>query len=133
MVSAYLNKIVTAVPDHDMHSKFVSYAPRLLDPRQQPLFRRMAQRAQIEHRYSFLQPHANDEELDSGGFYKKGSFPDTQRRMEFYEDNAFKLARRALDPLDLGGVTHLIVTTCTGFYAPGVDLQVVAHYGLAPS
>lgn len=133
MVSAYLNQVVTAVPDHDMHVKFVSYAPQLLAPEYQPLFRRMAQRSQIEHRYSFLQPHADADVLDAGGFYTRGRFPGTQRRMEFYEDHAFTLARRALDPLDLSGVTHLIVTTCTGFYAPGVDLQVVAHYGLKPS
>ncbi len=133
MVSAYLNQIVTAVPDHDVHGKFVTFAPHLLTPEQRPLFRRMVQRAQIEHRYSFLQPHANDGELDIHGFYRKGSFPDTQRRMEFYEANAFTLARRALDRLDLAGVTHLIVTTCTGFYAPGLDLQIVGHYGLAPS
>src|SRR5690606_9501597 len=29
--------------------------------------------------------------------------------------------------------THLIVTTCTGFYAPGLDLQIRQHYGLPES
>ena len=29
-------------------------------------------------------------------------------------------------------ITHLIVTTCTGFYAPGLDLQIVERFGLRP-
>jgi predicted naringenin-chalcone synthase len=47
------------------------------------------------------------------------------------------LAKRALDHLNFAehkdSITHLILTTCTGFYAPGIDLQVVEHYGLSPS
>jgi alpha-pyrone synthase len=134
MPAAYLNRIVTAVPDFDVHGKFVSYGPSLLpDDQSRKLFGRMAQRAQIDHRYSFLQPHADSERLDTENFYARGNFPDTHSRMKFYERHAFSLARRALDRVDLGGVTHLIVTTCTGFYAPGLDLQIVNHYGLPPS
>ena len=51
--------------------------------------------------------------------------------MRFYEEHALRLAldaARGLGPLE--GVTHLIVTTCTGFYAPGLDLQLVEHLGL---
>ncbi|MDY6983477.1 MAG: type III polyketide synthase, partial [Pseudomonadota bacterium] len=66
-------------------------------------------------------------------FYASSGFPGTRQRMARYERHAFNLARRALDRLDLGGTTHLILTSCTGFYAPGLDLQIVEHYGLAPS
>ncbi|MGQ9426407.1 type III polyketide synthase [Gilvimarinus sp. F26214L] len=133
MPDAYLNQIATAVPDYDVHSKFVQYAPRLLpDPRSRRLFQRMAERAQIEHRFSFMEPHPDDDRLDTQGFYSPEVFPDTARRMAFYESSAFGLARQALDQLDLAGVSHLIVTTCTGFYAPGVDHQIIAHYGLSP-
>lgn len=138
MVDVYLNHIATAVPDHDVHGKFVDYAPSLLsEERDQTLFRRMTKKAQIEHRYSFLKPHAEAERLDGDGFYRRGLFPDTQTRMRFYERHAFTLARRALDRLNFAEhkdeITHFIVTTCTGFYAPGVDLQVIKHYGLKPS
>lgn len=133
MTAAYLNTIVTAVPPHDVHDKFVIFAPNLIaDPLERKLFNRMAGRTQIEHRYSFFEPHADPLRLDTGGFYA-APFPDTQSRMKFYEAHAFSLAKQALDQLDLSGVTHLLVTTCTGFYAPGLDLQIVAHYGLAPS
>ena len=57
--------------------------------------------------------------------------------MRFYETHAFPLARQALDGLELvdmkDDITHLILTTCTGFYAPGLDIEIVEHYGLKPS
>jgi alpha-pyrone synthase len=30
-------------------------------------------------------------------------------------------------------ITHLIVTTCTGFYAPGIDVEIIGHFRLKPS
>ena len=52
-MAAYLNRIATAVPDNDVHAPFVEFAETLLiDRRSQILFRRMAERSQIEHRFS---------------------------------------------------------------------------------
>ena len=134
MAAVYLNQIATAVPAHDVHAKFVDYAPRLMtDDKSRQLFRRMADRGHIDHRYSFLEPHGEDQHLDVAGFYNPGAFPGTAQRMDFYRRHALHLARDAIDKLDLKGVTHLIVTSCTGFYAPGLDLDIVRHYGLAPS
>jgi alpha-pyrone synthase len=138
MVEAYINQISTSVPDHDVHRKFVDYAPSLLsEERERKLLRRMANRAQIEHRYSFLKPHPEAKGFDAEGFYRPGAFPDTETRMRFYERHALTLARSALDKLDFterkDDITHLILTTCTGFYSPGIDLQVIEHYGLNPS
>ena len=135
---AYLNEISLAVPDHDVHRKFIDFAPGLLsDDRDKKLFRRMAGRCQIEHRYSVLPANAEAGRLDAHGFYAPGAFPDTETRMRFFQEHAFPLARRALDQLKLADrkdeVTHLILTTCTGFYAPGLDIEVVEHYGLKPS
>ena len=57
--------------------------------------------------------------------------------MVLYEEHAFNLARNAIDQLNLSSqkddISHLIITTCTGFYAPGIDLQIIQHYGLKPS
>lgn len=131
MEHAYINSIATAVPDFDVHKKFIEYCPRLLpDERSLNIFQRMAERSQIEHRYSFLEPHADKNILDVEGFYQNDAFPSTQARMQFYERHALTLARRALDQLELIGTTHLITTTCTGFYAPGLDHQIIQHYGL---
>jgi alpha-pyrone synthase len=139
MAEVYLNQIATAVPDHDIHRAFVDRAPSLLnEERYRVLFRRMANRAQIEHRFSFLRPpSANETGFDADGFYRRGAFPDTKARMRVYESHAFTLAKRALDQLHLteqkDAITHVIVTSCTGFYAPGLDLQVVQYYGLSAS
>ena len=135
MIKAFTNQISTATPPHDVHDKFVSYAPRLLgDDRAQKLFHKMAQRADIEHRYSFLEPNGSDGKLDTGGFYQTDQFPDTAARMAFYKAHAFGLACQAIDPLNINEtITHIITTTCTGFYAPGIDLQIIDHYGLKGS
>ncbi len=137
MTPVFLNRVATAVPRHDVHRKFVDFAPSLLaDDRSRRLFRRMADRAQIEHRFSFIEPDPSPDGLDRSGFYPCGAFPGTEKRMGFYEAHAFDLAREALEQLGLPAVkdtiTHLIVTTCTGFYAPGLDLQIVEHFGLPP-
>src|ERR1035437_4543127 len=117
---AYLNDISLAVPEHDIHRKFVALAPFLLkDRRHRVLFRRMAERCQLDHRYSCVNPHTEAGKLDRDGFYGTNGFPDTKKRMALYQQHAFTLARKALDGLRLeemkDQITHLIVTTCTGF------------------
>jgi predicted naringenin-chalcone synthase len=135
MQPVYINRIATAVPTYDVHRKFLDYAPSMLpDDRSRRLFRRMAERAQIGHRYSFVEPDPAPETLDRIGFFPRAAFPSTEARMRFYEAQAPGLAfdcLEALEPASAGGaITHLITTTCTGFYAPGLDLQVMEHLGL---
>ncbi len=136
--TVFINRIGCAVPRHDVHGKFTAFAPRLLsDDRDRRLFARMAERCQIAHRYSCLAPSADPTELDQAGFYRRGDFPDTARRMEAYDREALPLARLAVAELGLGAargaITHLIVASCTGFAAPGLDLQLIADLGLSPT
>jgi predicted naringenin-chalcone synthase len=109
----------------------------LSDARHQKLFTRMAERSQIEHRYSYFQPTHVQDQLDHDHFYRRNDFPNTQSRMQFYERHALSLACQALDQLlayvDVKEITHVLVTSCTGFYAPGLDLQIVDHYKMNPS
>ena len=127
--TAYINRIGTAVPPHDVHRKFLEYAPQMLsDPRKQRLFHRMAQRSQIEHRYSVMEPSSDAAQLDSAGIFLPRAFPCTRDRMKLYERHASALAQRGIAALGLSGQerpTHLIVTTCTGLHAPGVDLEIM--------
>jgi predicted naringenin-chalcone synthase len=139
---AYLNRIATAVPDDDVHNAFVAFADQMLeDPRVQPVFRRMAQRSGIRRRFSVLTPaqraHDNATEfyVNAHEFYTRGSFPDTARRMEIFERVAPRLAQRTLDKLKLSdaerrGITHVLVTSCTGLYAPGLDFDILDYLGL---
>lgn len=141
MVEAYINRIATAVPDDDVHHAFVEFAGSMLeDPRVQPVFRRMAQRSGIDHRYSVLKADAatNDFVVNAHEFYKRGNFPSTAQRMEIFERTAPLLAAKTLDKLNLSAeerrsVTHVVVTSCTGLYAPGLDFDIIDHLGLSPS
>jgi len=137
--TAYLNRIATAVPDHDVHDVFVIFAEQMLaNPRLRTIFRRMVSRADISHRYSFLNPQKGPGQFsshDANGFYRLGSFPNTTRRMELFEQCAPVLMRKAVDRLALNekersGITHVLVTCCTGLYAPGLDFEIVDHLGL---
>ena len=138
MPPAYVNRISTSVPPHDVHTSFVDYACSQLiqDPRKAGLFRRLAEQGQIEHRYSFFRPSEDNAAviLDAEAFYIRGSFPSTAARMRLFETLAPQLAFEALDKLELGDersqVTHLIVACCTGFSAPGIDFQIAEHGGL---
>ena len=138
---AYLNRVATAVPANEVHGTFLAFARGQLadDPRRLAVFDRMASRTGIEHRYSSLAPadDPNGESVDRDGRFRRGAFPGTAERMDLYERLAPDLAMRAIEGLELGEnakrTTHLIVASCTGFVAPGLDLEIVARLGLSPS
>jgi predicted naringenin-chalcone synthase len=138
--SVYLNRIATVVPPNDVHRTFVDFADRLLrDQRGHTLFRRMAERSQIDHRWSCLAPARNctEDAVDDGGFYRFGSFPSTADRMRRFEAEAPALAteavRRLRLDLDPSPPTHLIIISCTGLSAPGLDFELIGRFGLNPS
>ena len=136
MTRAWLNRIGTAVPPHDIHAAFVEYGRDALnDWHQRALFDRMAGMAGIEHRYAIVEPgpKPRDRILDAAGFYRRGAFPSTAERMELYEPHALELAMRAIRNLEPDGITHLIVASCTGFTAPGLDFQIMRAAGLPDS
>ncbi|MEA3053688.1 MAG: hypothetical protein QOG72_2591 [Sphingomonadales bacterium] len=117
-----------------MHGAFIRWADaRLGEPRLRALFGRMASRSGIGHRWSVLAPTPDGgSPVDPGGFYHNG-LPTTGDRMDIYAEEAPKLALEAIGKLDahaLSGVTHLIVASCTGFVAPGIDQIIAAELGL---
>ena len=136
MIMPHLNRIGTAVPAHDIHAPFVGFARTLLRGlRTRLVFDRMAERSGIAHRYSFLRPGRLEAgEVDADFFYRRGAFPGTAARMALYEPNALHLALAAVADLDIDTerdrITHLIVASCTGFTAPGLDLQLTERLGL---
>lgn len=139
MTQAHINRIATAVPPHDVQDVFLTFGRGMLaaDGRHLALFNRMAERSGISHRYSFLEPGDGGTAVDRKGFYARGAFPDTAARMRKYESWAPELAVAAVEKLlqgeDRAAITHVVVTSCTGFSAPGVDLALVERCGLSPS
>lgn len=131
MAAAHINRIGVATPDNEVHGLFVDWATRrIADPRAAAVFARMAERSGIERRWSVLAPDANARQIDPGGFYH-GDSPTTARRMDIYAREAPALALAAIDQLgSLTGITHLVVASCTGFVAPGIDQILAARLGL---
>lgn len=137
---AYLNRIATGVPPHDIHDSFVRFARTLLEePRARAVFDRMVEKSQIAHRFAVLAGAADPEGLsvDAGRVYARSRFPTTAERMQLFEKHAPRLAVATVEKLALGAdarrITHVIVTSCTGMYAPGLDLDLVERCGLDPS
>lgn len=140
-MQVFLERVATATFESDVHEAFVAYAHGMLrDERSRALFLRMAERCGIEARYSPLQvngaeqPHA----MDAYKLYQPGDFPSTATRMTLYRQFAPMLMRKALDRLNLTAeerqrIRHVVVTSCTGFYAPGLDFDAVDYLGLDPS
>ena len=135
-MSTYLHAIGTAVPPHDVHAAFIDWARAQIEPRSAKLFDRMAARAGIGHRWSVL-PQAPDggSPVAAGGFYAGDQHPGTGARMQVYAQAAPALALAAIERLreqvPLDGITHLVVASCTGFVAPGVDQIIAARLGLS--
>lgn len=130
---AWLNHIACAVPPHERQVEFLASLPHWAGPPEiVEKLQKIAASAQIDTRYTVLaQP------FDEGGFYRPGAFPTTGERMKTYQREAPPLALSAVEKLreqtPLDGVTHLIVTSCTGFYAPGLDIDILRATHLAPN
>ncbi len=136
MTRPRITAIGTAVPDHDIHQAFIGWArDQIADQREQALFDRMARRSGIAHRYAVLPPTADGgSPVAPGGFYDATPLPPTSARMALYAQHAPELALAAIAKLgDISDVTHLVVASCTGFVAPGIDQILAEHLCLSPS
>ena len=134
--TACINAIGCAVPAHDVHTAFIGWAERQVPgAREQALFRRMADRSGIGHRWSVLpSTGAGGSPVDAGGFYAD-AMPPTSERMRLYAEHAPALALAAVAQLaqaaPINGITHLVVASCTGFVAPGIDQIIADALGIA--
>ena len=133
MQTAYINRVATAVPPYDVHDAFRRFAQSLLndDRRNSLLFQRMADKSGIEHRYSCLAPSnlPEGDRADTGASISAAISP--TRRCACAGSNSTR--RRWRKPRSIGlqlgaecdRITHLLITCCTGFSAPGLDLELI--------
>lgn len=137
--------IGTAVPPHRItQSSVCAWVSDSLGatPAQHRWLQRLYTRSGIETRHSCLPDAAA---LTSDSRFAPGrplaETPTTAERMLIYQDVAVRIgvaaAERALDALQCSDaaarVTHLIVVSCTGFFAPGLDLAIAQRLRLSPS
>lgn len=92
----------------------------------------------IQHRYSVLEDYGN--RAEDFTFYPNNHdlepFPSVSARMSIYKKEAVKLSQRAImrcladSSVSRDKITHLITVSCTGMYAPGIDIEIVETLGL---
>lgn len=92
----------------------------------------------IQHRYSVLDDYKK--QLGTFTFYSNKDqltpFPSTQKRMNVYRQEALPLAISAItdclgNTQPISEFTHLITVSCTGMYAPGIDVDLIKALNLA--
>ncbi|MBF9141849.1 type III polyketide synthase [Hymenobacter properus] len=95
----------------------------------------------IEHRYSVLLDYgrANGEYTFFPNTPDLEPFPSVGQRMAAYRREALPLAveavrnsLRQVPDVAAGSITHLVTVSCTGMYAPGLDIELVRALGLPP-
>lgn len=96
----------------------------------------------IDTRYTVLEELSFSAEVETPLFFDRENglllSPGTKARNEVYVREAWKLyvdaAQRSVDAdpdITAADVTHVITVSCTGFYAPGPDYEIVRSLGLA--
>lgn len=91
----------------------------------------------IDSRYSVLADYGKSKDFD---FYPNTPnfepFPSTQKRLEAFREHALPLSLAAIEKMktsssiELQKITHLIVVSCTGMYAPGLDIDLIKALNL---
>jgi alpha-pyrone synthase len=91
----------------------------------------------IQQRYSVIEDFTT---LENWKFFPnnaKQSFPTTAQRMDIFKQNAFILlknaTKNAFDKCNIlpEHITDVILVSCTGMYAPSVDMQIIKEFGIS--
>jgi predicted naringenin-chalcone synthase len=139
-MTAHVLSIATHVPDGGMtqpQAASLAAGVAACDPRRARALATLYARTGIRRRGLVIADQAGRQAFYPGG--PGATTPTTAARMARYADAAPALAlpacRAALERArtPAGVVTHVIVASCTGFGAPGVDQALVHGLGLAPT
>lgn len=140
--SAQIRGIGTALPQYKVSQEDACSMASVYSqakPRRKEVLQELYRRTGIDSRSTIL---ANEPDADRQKFYLAPDFsgngsPGTRSRMAKFEDAVIPLAREAcLDALadagtSAGQITHLVTVSCTGFFAPGLDIGLISSLELA--
>jgi predicted naringenin-chalcone synthase len=110
-------------------------------PSEKRLLRSIYKATGIEYRHSVLSDYSKmPGQFEFFPNDPDSLFPTTSARMKVYKDNALQLALAAIENcklnfahVDMNQITHLITVSCTGMYAPGIDIEIVQQLKLKSS
>lgn len=140
-----ISAIGTAVPENKIPQneilEFMANAHGFED-RDKTRLKALYRASGIQTRHSVI-PDYGSMNMEEWTFYPKSKdlspFPTTQQRSILYKKTALDLAMQAVktcfEKTDLKPeeVTHLITISCTGMYAPGLDIDLVNGLNLMPN
>lgn len=135
----YINQIETAVPQYEFHNKCIDFLQKFIESKVDlDKINEIIPNLGINHRYSVLENLiANPDHIDSDSFYQVNRMPSTAERMQVYRTYALTLVTQALEKLFVThspkDITHLLITSCTGFYSPGIDIEIIQKFNLNPN
>ncbi|CAM2840740.1 Naringenin-chalcone synthase [Legionella steigerwaltii] len=111
-----------------------------LDETQKKILKKIYKSSGIKTRYSVLTDYCKEPgQFEFFPNTPEESFPSTLQRMNLYKNNALNLAIVSIEnclnsiDFDRSKITHLITVSCTGMYAPGIDIEIVQKLNLPPS
>lgn len=93
----------------------------------------------IQTRYSVLPDFQQNGHVPFFQAQGKKVMPEVSKRMKVYEKESLKLSMSAFEDalnnceLAPSEITHLITVSCTGMYAPGLDIELIEGLGLKTS
>jgi alpha-pyrone synthase len=109
-----------------------------LKPAEKRLLKSIYRATGIEYRHSVISDYCKAPgEFEFFPNNPESPFPTTADRMKIYKDNALNLALLAindcltcLSDFDKNEITHLVTVSCTGMYAPGIDIEIIQKLAL---
>ncbi|GAB4232716.1 MAG: type III polyketide synthase [Ekhidna sp.] len=140
-MAAFIHAIETSIPSFvASQDEIADFMVRHLelDRRAERKLRVLYRASGIQKRYSVLEDFSKN--LNGKSFFKEDAkFPSAKPRMVLYQQHAIGLAKDAAlaavksSNARLEDITHLICVSCTGMYAPGLDIELIEHLGLKTS
>ena len=129
---SFITSIGTAVPENKFEQSTIArFMEKIIsDETERRKLHAVFRASGINTRYSVLDDYGKENDFS---FYANTKnldpFPSTLRRMEIYREHAcalsLKAIRNGIDENKIKTVTHLITVSCTGMYAPGLDIDLV--------
>ena len=144
-MSTIIESIATAHPPLRRSQKEAAHFMQQVESLPQPLRNRLPaiyERSAIDYRYTCVEDYGRDDPSEFTFFPNNWALqpsPSTEQRNQKYRESVLPLAegvaREALDQAEVapGDITHVIAVSCTGFFAPGLDIELVKRLGLSPT
>lgn len=139
--SAHIHQIETAVPKYSFKQEELREIMKEVvgaTNRERRIIHHLYANSGIDTRYSVVDDFSN-RKTPALFFNGQGAIPGTKSRNDLYIKQGRKLFVKVAEKLlknssfEAKDITHLITVSCTGFYAPGPDFDIIQSLGLDPS